>query len=169
MTDTRRDFLLRFAATALATAGAGCDMAPLATEPGPNVVYGPPPFRSSTSSQGAVQDFTDNIGTKVFFGTNLHALRTADKAVLDKQIAWLKAYPAYSITIEGHADERGTREYNLALSERRANSIVEYMKANGIPASRLQIIAFGKERPVALDSNETAWAQNRRGVTVLDR
>ena len=83
--------------------------------------------------------------------------------------AWLKYYPNYSMTIEGHADERGTREYNLALGERRANSVKEFLTANGVAAARVKVLSFGKERPVALGSNEAAWVQNRRAVTVLSQ
>ena len=116
---------------------------------------------------GSVDDFLKNVGDRVFFDFDKSNLREDAKATLDKQIAWLKKYPNWSITVEGHCDERGTREYNLALGERRANSVKQYMAANGIPASRLKTISYGKERPAVQGSNEAAWAQNRRGVTVL--
>jgi len=118
---------------------------------------------------GSVDDFLKNVGDRVFFDYNKSSLRADAKATLDKQIAWLKTYPAYAITVEGHADERGTREYNLALGERRANSVKKYLAEKGIPAARVKTISYGKERPVALGSTEAAWSQNRRGVTVLSK
>ncbi|MCR6632591.1 MAG: peptidoglycan-associated lipoprotein Pal [Magnetospirillum sp.] len=118
---------------------------------------------------GSEQDFIANVGDRVFFDFDKYALRADAKATLDKQIAWLKKYPTYNLTVEGHADERGTREYNLALGERRANSVKEYLVAGGLPAARVKTISYGKERPVALGSNEAAWSQNRRGVTVLSK
>ena len=114
-------------------------------------------------------DVRPGAGTKrVFFDFDKSTLRADAKATLDKQAAWLKAYPNYAMTIEGHADERGTREYNLALGEKRANAVAMYMKAAGIAATRVKVVSYGKERPVALGSNEAAWSQNRRGVTVLN-
>jgi peptidoglycan-associated lipoprotein len=118
---------------------------------------------------GSEQDFIANVGDRVFFDFDKYALRADAKATLDKQVAWLKKYPTYNLTVEGHADERGTREYNLALGERRANSVKEYLVAGGLPASRVKTISYGKERPVALGANEAAWSQNRRGVTVLSK
>lgn len=118
---------------------------------------------------GSEQDFIANVGDRVFFDFDKYALRADAKGTLDKQAAWLKKYPTYSLTIEGHADERGTREYNLALGERRANSVKEYLVGAGVPAARVKTISYGKERPVALGSNDAAWSQNRRGVTVLSK
>jgi peptidoglycan-associated lipoprotein len=83
------------------------------------------------------------------------------------QVAWLKAYPNTQVTIEGHADERGTREYNLAVGERRANSVKQFLKAQGIAEARVKVVSYGKERPAVVGSNEYAWAQNRRSVTVV--
>jgi peptidoglycan-associated lipoprotein len=118
---------------------------------------------------GSEQDFIANVGDRVFFDYDKYSVRADAKATLDKQVAWLKKYPTYNVTVEGHADERGTREYNLALGERRANAIKEYLVGNGLPAARIKSISYGKERPVALGSNEAAWSQNRRGVTVLSK
>jgi peptidoglycan-associated lipoprotein len=118
---------------------------------------------------GSIDDFLKNVGDRVFFDYNKSTLRAEGKAALDKQIAWLKQYPAYAITVEGHADERGTREYNLALGERRAAAVKKYMTEKGLPAARVKTITYGKERPVALGSTEAAWSQNRRGVTVLSK
>ncbi|WP_341705636.1 peptidoglycan-associated lipoprotein Pal [Ferrovibrio sp.] len=116
---------------------------------------------------GSVQDFQVNVGDRVFFDFDKFDVKPAGKATLDKQAAWLKKYPNWKVVIEGHCDERGTREYNLALGERRANAVKTYLANQGIPANRVTTISYGKERPVALGSNEAAWAQNRRGVTVL--
>jgi len=118
---------------------------------------------------GSEQDFVANVGDRVFFDFDKYSVRADAKATLDKQVAWLKKYPTYNLTVEGHADERGTREYNLALGERRANAVKEYLVAGGLPAARVKTISYGKERPVALGSNEAAWSQNRRGVTVLSK
>lgn len=129
-----------------------------------------PPASSAPAAgivAGSIDDFLKNVGDRVFFDFDKSNLKDDAKATLDKQVAWLKKYPNWSITIEGHCDERGTREYNLALGERRANSVKQYLAANGIAASRLKTISYGKERPAVQGSNEAAWAQNRRGVTVL--
>jgi peptidoglycan-associated lipoprotein len=125
---------------------------------------------TSTSSvtPGSVSDFTVNVGDRVFFDLNKYDLKADARATLDKQAAWLKQYPKYAITIEGHCDERGTREYNMALGERRATSTKNYLVNLGVPAARIKTISYGKERPVALGHNEDAWKQNRRAVTVLN-
>lgn len=156
-------FLSIFAAVALVSA---CETAPVDTgaQAGAGQVA---PAPTSQIVPGSQQDFIANVGDRVFFDFDRYTLRADARASLDKQVAWLKQYPAYSITVEGHADERGTREYNLALGERRANSVKEYLVGNGLPANRVKTISYGKERPIALGSNEAAWSQNRRGVTVL--
>lgn len=105
----------------------------------------------------------------VYFGTDEYSLDEQSKATLAAQARWMLANPSVRGSIEGHCDERGTREYNLALGERRANAAKDYLIANGVPAGRLTTISWGKERPVALGSNEEAWAQNRRAVTVVVR
>ena len=102
----------------------------------------------------------------IYFDTDRYNIDSMDSAALAKQAQWLMQYPGKRATIEGHTDERGTREYNLALGERRANSAKNYLVSVGVDASRLTTVSFGKERPVALGSNESAWAQNRRAVTV---
>ncbi|MFM2045511.1 MAG: outer rane lipoprotein omp16 [Pseudomonadota bacterium] len=117
---------------------------------------------------GSKEDFVVNVGDRVFFGFDRYDLTPEATATLDRQAAWLKQYPAVTVTIEGHADERGTREYNLALGERRATAVKNYLVAVGVDAGRVQTISFGKERPEVLGSNEAAWAQNRRGVTVVN-
>ena len=114
---------------------------------------------------GSQQDLVVNVGDRVFFDYDRYAVRPDQRPTLDKQIVWLKSNRSVTIAIEGHADERGTREYNLALGERRANSVKDYMVAAGVNPERIKVISYGKERPVALGSNEEAWSQNRRGVT----
>jgi len=116
---------------------------------------------------GTQDDLVVNVGDRVFFDFDRYNLKPPARRVLEKQAAWLKKYPKLSITVEGHADERGTREYNLALGERRANSAKDYLVSLGIDSNRIRVISYGKERPVALGSNEAAWAQNRRAVTVV--
>lgn len=116
---------------------------------------------------GSAADFAVNVGDRVFFGYDRSELTAEARATLDKQAAWLKKYPRKSVTVEGHADERGTREYNLALGERRANAVKNYLAAAGVPKASLHVISYGKERPQVLGANEAAWAQNRRGVTVV--
>jgi peptidoglycan-associated lipoprotein len=149
---------------------AACESAPTDTgaKGGAGVTTPPPVAKSVGITKGSKEDFIANVGDRVFFDFDKYTLRADAKATLDKQAAWLKAYPNYSLTIEGHADERGTREYNLALGERRANSVKEYLAGAGVAAARVKTVSYGKERPVALGSNEAAWSQNRRGVTVLN-
>jgi len=146
------------------TAATGTGGASAARPAAPQTATGP---STSAIQPGSVQDFQVNVGDRVFFDYDKFEVKPAGKATLDKQAAWLKRYGQYKVVIEGHADERGTREYNLALGERRANSVKSYLVNQGIPAARVTTISYGKERPVALGSNEAAWAQNRRGVTVL--
>ncbi len=105
----------------------------------------------------------------VYFGTDKSEIDSASRATLAAQARWMLANPSVKGSIEGHADERGTREYNLALGERRANSAKNFLIANGVPAARLTLISWGKERPAAVGSDENAWAQNRRSVTVVVR
>lgn len=111
--------------------------------------------------------FVVDVGDRVFFSFDRFDVETDQKAVLDRQAAWLKSHIFVTVTIEGHADERGTREYNLALGERRANAVKEYLIYQGIDAKRIKTVSYGEERPVALGSDEAAWAQNRRGVTIV--
>ena len=102
----------------------------------------------------------------IYFDTDRYNIDSLDAAALTKQAQWLMQYPAKRVTIEGHCDERGTRDYNLALGERRANAAKNYLVSLGVNPARLTTVSYGKERPVALGSNEAAWAQNRRAVTV---
>ena len=105
----------------------------------------------------------------VYFGTDEYALDVASKATLAAQAKWMLANPNVRASIEGHADERGTREYNMALGEKRANAARDYLLSQGVPTTRLLVTSWGKERPVATGSDESAWAQNRRAVTVVVR
>jgi len=116
---------------------------------------------------GSAQDFVVNVGDRVFFETDSSDLTSTATATLDKQSQWLNQYPRYSITIEGHADERGTREYNLALGARRANAVKEFLVSLGVSTSRLQTVSYGKERPICTESSEDCYAQNRRGVSTI--
>jgi len=117
---------------------------------------------------GSQEDLVVNIGDRVFFDYDSSELSSEARAALEKQAVWMKKFGGVRVVIEGHCDERGTREYNLALGERRANASKDYLVALGINPARIKTISFGKERPAALGHNETAWAQNRRGVTVVD-
>ena len=122
---------------------------------------------AGAATPGSQQDFVVNVGDRVFFESDSSELSQQARATLEKQAQWLQQYGNYAFTVEGHADERGTREYNLALGERRANAAKQFLIANGVPEGRLTTISWGKERPVAVGSNEEAWAQNRRAVTVV--
>ena len=114
---------------------------------------------------GSQEDLVVNVGDRVFFGFDQFSLSNDARSTLDKQAAWLKNNPGVTIRVEGHCDERGTREYNLALGERRANAAKDYLVTNGVNPERIVTISWGKEKPVANGSNEAAWRQNRRGVT----
>lgn len=120
------------------------------------------------AAPGSAQDFVVNVGDRVFFATNTTTLSAQARNTLSKQVMWLRQYPQYTVTIEGNADERGTRDYNLALGARRAQNTRDYIVSQGINASRLRTISYGKERPVAVCDNESCWSQNRRAVTVLN-
>ena len=123
---------------------------------------------ASTAVPGSQQDFVVNVGDRVFFESDQTDLTPQAVATLEKQVQWLQTYPRYTFTIEGHADERGTREYNIALGARRAQSVRTFMASKGIDPSRMRTISYGKERPVAVCNDISCWSQNRRAVTVLD-
>jgi len=114
---------------------------------------------------GSEEEFITEVGDRVFFAFDSSELSSSARATLDRQAAWLQQHRSVQIVVEGHADERGTREYNLALGERRANSVKEYLVSQGVDANRVRIISYGKERPAVAGSTEAAWAQNRRAVT----
>ena len=116
---------------------------------------------------GSEQDFVVNIGDRVYFDLDSYAIRSEAFPRLDAQVAWLQRYPGVTIRIEGNADERGTREYNLALGARRAESVRTYLVERGINAGRIDTISYGKERPIAAGSNEEFWARNRNAHTAI--
>lgn len=116
---------------------------------------------------GSQQEFLVTVGDRVFFETDSSALTATAQATLDKQAAWLNKYNQYRIMLEGHADERGTREYNIALGARRAAVVVNYLVSRGVNQGRITSKSFGKERPVAICNDISCWSQNRRAVTVV--
>lgn len=122
---------------------------------------------TTTVTPGSIADFRQNVGDRVFFDTDMSVIREDGRQTLNRQAEWLKKYTQYRITVEGHCDERGTREYNFALGERRANAAKQYLVAQGIPAQRINTVSFGKENPDPPGSDEAAWARNRRAVTAL--
>ena len=130
------------------------------TTTAPVAIAGPTP--------GSQEHLVVNVGDRVFYDFDKSDLRPEARATVEALAVWMSNYPATTISLEGHADERGTREYNLALGERRANSIRDYLVALGIGPNRLSNISYGKERPAVLGSTEEAWAQNRRGVFVVN-
>ncbi|WP_375608438.1 MULTISPECIES: peptidoglycan-associated lipoprotein Pal [unclassified Bartonella] len=116
---------------------------------------------------GSGQEFTVSVGDRVFFSLDSSSLDADAERILTRQAEWLLHYPYYSIMVEGHADERGTREYNLALGQRRAVAVRDYLVSLGVSAQRIQTISYGKERPVAVCDDISCWNQNRRAVTTL--
>lgn len=116
---------------------------------------------------GSAQDFVVNVGDRVYFDTDQYDVRDDAKPLLDAQAGWLRRYPSVNVRIEGNADERGTREYNLALGARRANAVRDYLVSHGIPAARIQTISFGKEQPLDTGSGEDAWQKNRNAHTAI--
>jgi peptidoglycan-associated lipoprotein len=123
---------------------------------------------AGAATPGSPQEFVVNVGDRVFFETDSSELTPTATSTLDKQAQWLQQYNRYSFTIEGHSDERGTREYNIALSARRGQAVRDFLVARGIPASRMRTVAYGQERPVAVCNDISCWSQNRRAVTVLN-
>jgi len=144
----------------LPPAAEGTDYGQQPTETGP---------ATGAITPGSQEDFLQNVGQygdRIFFDTDRFNVDTEDQTTLQRQAQWLGRYPNTRITVEGHADERGTRDYNLALGERRANSAKNYLISVGVDASRIQTVSYGKERPQATGWDEQSWAQNRRAVTV---
>ena len=121
----------------------------------------------SEYAPGSQADFEANAGSRIYFGYDEYSVDDRAQATLTKQAAWLRKWPNKSVTVEGHADERGTREYNLALGARRAEAAKRFLTGLGIEEGRVNTISYGKERPEVAGSNESAWAQNRRDVTVV--
>ena len=162
---------LKLAALTAALLMAACAKKPPATlpeAPGTGAAT-----ESTIEPQGAVRpgsaaDFLGSVPSdRILFDTDLYNIDDQDRAILDAQATWLQRYPEVRVTIEGHCDERGTREYNLALGDRRANAAKNYLQSRGIEPGRMTVISWGKEKPMALGSDESAWAQNRRAVTVV--
>ena len=141
---------------AMALAAAGCANRP--NDPSAGAGSAPP---------GSQQDFVVNVGDRVFFESDSSELTPQSIATLEKQAQWLQIYNQYTFTVEGHADERGTREYNIALGARRAQTVRDYLASRGVQAQRMRTISYGKERPVAVCNDISCWSQNRRAVTVL--
>jgi len=166
--------MARAAAAAAGIAGvtamlvlAGCANDATNESPGLTLGYGGGTAAAATAPAGTPQDFVQNVGDRVFFETDSTDLTAGAKATLDAQAQWLTRYASLRFTVEGHADERGTREYNIALGARRAQNVRDYLVAHGVAAARIQTISYGKERPVAVCDEATCWNQNRRAVTVL--
>jgi peptidoglycan-associated lipoprotein len=153
---------VRFAAAlCLALAAAACSS-------NKDAMGGAGAFGAGAATPGSAQDFVVNVGDRVFFETDQTDLTPTAIATLDKQAQWLSRYPQYTFLIEGHADERGTREYNFSLGARRAQTVRDYLASRGIQSSRIRTVSYGKERPVAVCNDISCWSQNRRAVTVLD-
>jgi peptidoglycan-associated lipoprotein len=146
---------------------AACSSTPPEAGPGGGP-GGPGGISSSRFGPGSQQDLAQTAGDRVFFEYDQTDISPEAQQILQRQAQWLKRYPNVSVTIEGHTDERGTREYNLALGERRAQAVKNVLVALGIPASRMQTISYGKERPAVPHEDESSYAQNRRGVTVVN-
>ena len=123
--------------------------------------------QNSPATPGSQQDFTVNVGDRIFFDTDSTAIRADAQQTLRKQAQWLNRYSGYRIVVEGHADERGTREYNLALGARRAEATRDYLISQGVQPGRMKTISYGKEQPVAVCDDISCWSQNRRAVTAL--
>jgi peptidoglycan-associated lipoprotein len=137
---------------------------PPPTQPAPPPPAPPPP---PGVVPGSLQDFQTNVGDTVHFALDKYNIDASDQGLLNRQAQWLNRYPSVRVTIEGNCDERGTREYNLALGARRANAVKEYLVSQGVSADRVDTISYGKERPICTESNESCWAQNRRAVTAI--
>ena len=162
---------LKFACLSAALVLGACTHKQEAVNTAPPPAPPPPPVAAApvTSSvlPGSAEDFRVNVGDTVHFEFDQYNVPESDKTVLGRQAAWLAKYPAVRVTVEGHADERGTREYNLALGARRANAVKEYLVSQGVSTARVETVSYGKERPICTESNEACWAQNRRGVTTI--
>ena len=124
-------------------------------------------FSGADCESRLARDFVENTTDTVFFAFDSSALSAEAQSALDTQVAWLKKHDDVNVIVQGHCDDRGTREYNLALGERRANAVKQYLVSQGIEEGRISTISYGKERPAVLGNNEAAWAQNRRAITVV--
>src|SRR5512142_829169 len=151
------------AARLVAVLGAALAISACANKPGDDAQAN----AAGMATPGSQQDFVVNVGDRVFFETDSSELTEQARATLEKQAQWLQQYGNYTFTIEGHADERGTREYNIALGARRAQTVRDYLASRGIQPGRMRTVSYGKERPVAVCNDISCWSQNRRAVTVL--
>ena len=129
---------------------------------------GPGGISSSRFGPGSQQDLASTAGDRVFFAYDQADISSEGQQTLQRQAQWLRSYPQYAFLIEGHADERGTREYNIALGARRAQTVRDYLASRGVNPQRMRTISYGKERPVAVCNDISCWSQNRRAVTVLN-
>lgn len=159
-----------FAIAALGAFATACASTPEPVQepipaPEPEPVY--TPAEPTGPVAGSIDHFVENAGDRVFFGYDRHDLTSEARAALRAQAAWLNTYGDARITIEGHCDERGTREYNLALGARRANAARDYLISQGVDPSRITTTSYGKERPTCRESNEQCWAVNRNATTVI--
>jgi peptidoglycan-associated lipoprotein len=162
---------LKFACLSAALILGACthkqEAATTAPPPAPPPAAPAPAPVTSKVIPGSAEDFRVNVGDTVHFEFDQYNVQEGDKAILGRQAAWLAKYPAVRVTIEGHCDERGTREYNLALGARRANAVKEYLVSQGVSTARVETVSYGKERPICTQSDEACWAQNRRGTTAI--
>ena len=144
-------------------------VAPTPTPPTPSAPYTPPmsPPVNQGAIPGSMQDFVINIGERIYFDTDEYVVRSDAQPVLGAQAQWLNRYPAVRVRIEGNADERGTREYNLALGARRANAVRDFLVSQGVSGARIATLSYGKERPIDPGTDEMAWAKNRNARTAI--
>jgi peptidoglycan-associated lipoprotein len=162
---TKFSAAMTMAALSAALMLAACSTPKPVTETTPSA--GPSTATTSSIIPGSAEDLRVNVGDTVHFAYNEYNIEDNDKTTLQRQATWLQKYPSIRITVEGDCDERGTREYNLALGARRANAVKEYLVSLGVSAARVDTISYGKEHPICTASNEDCWAQNRRGVTTI--
>ena len=156
------------AAIAMLAVGACAKKAPDGLPPAPDGTGADSSYGDGVVVPGSQQDFIANVSSdRIFFGYDQFNVDAEDQSTLQSHAQWLQRHPAVRVTLEGHADERGTRDYNIALGERRANAAKNYLASLGVDPSRIEVISYGKERPAAVGSTEEAYAQNRRAVTVV--
>lgn len=155
-------------ATAALALSACAEKAPPELPPAPVGTATPPVSTGPGYAKGSQEDFVANtMGDRIYFDTDRYNVDAEDQAILQSQAQWLAQNPGTRVTIEGHCDERGTRDYNLALGERRANAAKNYLTSLGVSPARITTVSYGKERPAAMGSSQAAWARNRRAVTVV--
>jgi peptidoglycan-associated lipoprotein len=167
---TRFSTSLKFACLSAALVLGACTKKEAVATTTPPPVEAPAPAPAPVTSSiipGSAEDLRVNVGDTVHFALDQYNIEEGDKAILGRQAAWLQKFPSVRVTVEGHADERGTREYNLALGARRANAVKEYLVSQGVSTARVETVSYGKERPLCTESSEGCWAQNRRGTTIV--